>query len=153
MPFNHKKFEQAQYQPRTQKVSVPGLRHFFGEGEEPVFIVRNLTSSEAAGCADAERNNSKRDALIDALSESEQRKIELKEIAGIYNKDDVHPDTAVKLEMVQMGCVEPPISLSDAVKLAEHHNLEFQLLAATIGHLSKLGSELVKHAPSGENPK
>ncbi len=150
MAFDIRAFERAQFEPRTFRVKVPTLKDFFAEGEEPVFIVRNLTHSEAAKCADVESHNDGVSKLLDAAIDDEQTREELKDRAGVYHKADTHKETAIGCAMLVAGSVEPKIDFRTALKLSEHHNFTFQVLIDTIGKLSTLGSELAKPAPSGK---
>ena len=42
--FQLEKFQAAQFEARTERVSVPALRDFFAEGAEPEFVIRGLTA-------------------------------------------------------------------------------------------------------------
>ena len=57
MPFDIKRFEKVKFDDRTEAVSVPDLKEWFGEGEAPEIIVRGLTGPEIARANEAAAKN------------------------------------------------------------------------------------------------
>jgi hypothetical protein len=147
MSFNVQKFQGQQYRHREATVQVPDLKQFFDDGE-PVFTVRNLTGQELAVVNEAVARNRSRAAIAAGLLSKEQTKqIEaIREVLGIG--DSVPDDMAKRLEMMVLGCVEPQIDQPTAVKLAQHHPIEFYAVTNKITELTGQGSEPGKPKPS-----
>lgn len=158
MVFDVKKFGAAKFAPRTELVSVPdsNLISFFPEGEEPVFKVRGLTSSELATCNEAQTKNAKVAVMLDAItatSNNAEKVKELREAVGLAG-DNVPAVTAKAMEMLVFGSVEPKLELAVVVKIAEVSPVEFNMLTNAITRLTGQGSEIMgKSKPSGSTQK
>lgn len=118
MPFDVKKFKKSKFENRTENIAVPSLKSFFGEDETAEFIVRGLTGEEFARVREAQQKYKNVSAIIEALAGTNQReKIEaLSESLGI-GAEGVPEDMVRRLEMLQLGSVEPEIDLETAKKI------------------------------------
>jgi hypothetical protein len=150
MGFNVNKFQNTKYIPRIEAVKVESLKEFFGPKEKPVFKVRNLTGEELGKVNQAVQKNKNIAAVLDGLL-SNVNKEKIEAIKSSIGADDRVPDDiARRLEMLQLGCVEPRVDLSLAKKLCTNYPIEFYDITNTITRLTGLGSELGKAKPSGK---
>lgn len=152
MPFDLKRFEQAEFSDRVEGVELSALAGFFDDDEKPIWQVRGLTHAElsqAAVSMDATKNV---DALVNALTGSSKVKAEaIKRLLGVAG-DEVPQETKKRLEYLVMGSVDPAVTLDIAVKLAHTYPIEFGLLTNKILQLTGQGKVLaeVKQKPSGK---
>ena len=153
MGFDVNKFKNAQFIQRTEDVKVDMLKEFFEEKDKPIFTVRNLTGEELGRVNTAVQKNRNVAAILDGLlSNVAKEKIQaIKESIGSDEK--VPDDIARRLEMIQMGTVEPVVTLDIAKKLCRNYPIEFYDITNTITKLTGLGSELGKAKSSGKTPK
>lgn len=153
MSFDVNKFSGSQFKQRTEDVKVEALKEFFGKKDKPIFKVRNLTGEELGRVNQAVSKNRNVAAILDGLlSNVDKEKIEaIKSSIGADSK--IPDDIARRLEMIQLGCVDPKIDLSLAKKLCTNYPIEFYDITNTITRLTGLGSELGKARPSGRTPK
>lgn len=142
MAFLADKFAQAKFEPRTEKVRVEALAEFFNEGEEPVFVVRGLNASELQKTFDAAAKLTAVDQVVKAIA---SKKDQIDAIRGALGLNaDTPPETAKRIEMVVLGCVEPKLDHAMAVKVAEVAPIEFLTLANKITELTGKGGSRVK---------
>jgi len=143
MPFDADKFEQAEFRARTESVSVPALSDFFGEGEDPAFLVRGLNSNELGAADEAAKSiRTTIEKLAEAIADDASVH-KIREAIG-QGRKATPAEVAKRLEMLVAGCVEPSLKMATAARIAENFPIEFQLLTNTIARLTGLGSELVK---------
>ena len=142
------KFQAAQYEARTARVSLPILADFFPEGEEPAFTVRGLTASELNKAIEAGMRRKAIDAVAQAIATQKE------EIAGVRAALGLSKETpgeiAKRLEMLVLGAVEPVVSHATAAKLAEIAPVEFYELTNRITELTAQGGSRVKRQPSSQ---
>jgi hypothetical protein len=153
MPFDKKTFRKVKFEDRTAEVPVPDLRDWFGENDEPVFIVRGLTAEELARCNEAVQKNRNVDAMVQALGSGSQRdKVEaLREMLGVT--ESVPDDLAKRLEQFALGTVEPDMDHEMAVKFAEAYPVEFYQLTNKIMKLTGQGRQIAKKKSSSPSPE
>lgn len=143
MPFDANAFAQAQYRPRTARVPVPSLAHFFGPGEEAAWEVRGLTASELYRANDAKQRQAAVGSVLEALATHADKAAELRRALGLAPQS-TPGEVAKRLEMLVDGSVAPKIELSTAVLLAERFPIEFLDITNRITELTGQGAELVK---------
>jgi len=147
--FNQKAFLKAEYQQRIADVPVPGLAHFFEEGEEPVWKVRGQTANEVSRAMEASTRTQNISKVIEAIGNSRAQVDDLKEAIGI--SEDTPQDIIKRLEqLVTCTISDEAIELPAAVKLAENHPVEFYLITNKIVELTGLGMDIKKPNASGK---
>ncbi|MBF0590286.1 MAG: hypothetical protein HQL53_14290 [Magnetococcales bacterium] len=155
MAFDLNRFRETEFNHRTDTISVPNLKAFFGEKEEPVWKVRNLSAAELASIeAEIARNRSVRQAadLAEGEGQTEQNLDALKTLLGII--PDSVPDHHVgRLVAVELASIEPKVTRRDAVLLAERFANDFTRIYESIQQLTLMGAEEKKSPSSGETPE
>lgn len=142
MPFDAAAFERADLKPRTRIVEVPGLAAFFEPGEPARWTVRGLTASELQRAAEAKARQSSLESLADAFSGQGDKAEALRKLFHI--SADVPGEIVKRIEMLEMGSVEPKITQSLCVKLAESYPVEFLQLTSAITELTGQGADYAK---------
>lgn len=148
MPFDAAKFAAAPFAPRTATIELPALAPFFDEGEQPAWVVRNLTAAEFARAQDAEKRNSSIDMLIGALAAAQSKSeavAEARRALGLAG-GNTPGEVAKRLELLVAGSVAPVVTMDTAVLLAERFAIDFYLLTNKILELTGQGCDLGKPA-------
>ncbi|MCK9324588.1 MAG: hypothetical protein M0P69_03745 [Bacteroidales bacterium] len=142
MGFDSKSFLKAKFQARTTPVAVPDLGAFFGEGEKPEWIVRGLTGKELGRANETAAKNDTISAIVSGLGSVIPSEIEgtLKEL---FSKDTPQ-DVAKRIELLQMGSVDPVCSLDLALRLCKNFPAEFYMITNKIIELTGKGSQAAK---------
>lgn len=153
MGFDTKKFLKTQYQPRTKEVPVPELKEFFGEKEDPVFLVRGLSGAEIGKCNETADNPERRAAMVEGMMSGSRKEMvdAVKEMVGAT--DDVAKDTAKRIYYLIAGCVEPEVDLDLAKRICKISVAVFTKVTNEIQVLSAMGYEPGKAKPSGRKTK
>jgi len=141
MGFDVEKFQQASFAFREEAIPVPELKDFFGEGDEPVWKVRNLTGFEVFVANEAMERNRRRNEIMEGLMSEDRKEVvaAVKELAGYTDKA---PDEYVRrLEVFRMGSMDPKISKEIAVRIADTFSTTFTHLTNRILILTGLGKE------------
>ena len=141
--FNTKGFMKASFTPRTEKVLVPALAHWFDEGEEPEWIVRGISSSELAVCNEATKTATSVDSVLKAIANNADKVAEMRKTLGIYS-GDVPNEVIKRLQQLVFASIEPKVEHDVAIKLAETNPIEFFILTNKIIVLTGLGMDLAK---------
>lgn len=142
MAFNADKFMAEKLEARRKLVPVPALASWFAEGEDAVWEVRGLTSSELHNAMEAKQKRTSIENIVKALTETGDQAKAVREAIGLTQGT---PGEVVKrLEMLVLGSVSPKIELPVAVKLAEAFPIEFLTLTNEITALTGMGFDLVK---------
>lgn len=154
MAFDPKKFLKEKFVSRTEAVPVPDLREYFGEGEEPVWIVRGLTGQELGKTKEAPAKYKRMTGILEGLMSSVSKEIveSVKSAIGagtVETPDDV----AIRIDQLVIGSVEPKCTLDLAVKLCEAFPVEFYILTNKITILTGQGQLPGKPKPSGGIPE
>ncbi len=140
MGFMANDFKRARLVPRTETLPVPDLLQWF-DSSSPEWTVRGLSGNELARCRDmAEKNRKTISAIIDALS-SETTKDTVSavvELSGV-DKSSIPMFSALRMELLVAGSVNPPCDIEIAAKLNMAHPTEFLLLTKAIMRLTGLG--------------
>lgn len=141
MPFDVQRFTSARWEPRTERVPVPDLAEWFGEDEEAVFVVRGLSGPELGRCTEAVTRNRDRAALAEGLLSADdgERIQALRETLGVGTA--VPDDIAKRLEMLELGSVEPKMDHGSVVKFCEAFPVEFYQLTTIILRLTGRGHQ------------
>ena len=142
MPFDSKAFMKAKFVTRTATVRVPDLACFFGEEDQPVWEVRGLTGKELGTANETAAKNDTLAAIVSGLGSRIPSEIEatLKELFA----KDCPQDVAKRIEMLQIGSVNPVCSLDLALRLCKNFPAEFYQLTLKITELTGKGSDQVK---------
>lgn len=148
MAFNSQKFMATAFEPRTESVPVPGLAHWFEDGEPAVWRVRGQTANEMAASIDAGSKHKNIDTIIKAIAADADQVAELQKAIGISK--ETHSDIIKRLEMLVQCSVDPVITLDVAVKLAETRPIDFYTLTNKILYLTGQGMDIKKSKPSGK---
>jgi hypothetical protein len=136
-------FMKAEFVHRTSQVKVPLMSHWFGEDEEPVFIVRGLTASEIARCNEAAGVSNTVDTIVSAITSNKMQTDQVREALGLSEKGT--PAELIKrLKQMVYGCVEPVINEAVAAKIGKAHPVELMILTNEIVKLTGMGMNLAK---------
>jgi hypothetical protein len=141
MGFDVEQFQTASFSFREESIPVPELKDFFGEGEEAVWKIRNLTGIEVFAASEAMERNRRRNEIMEGLMSEDRKEVvaAVKELAGYTDKA---PDEYVRrLEVFRLGSVDPKISKEIAVKIADSFSTTFTHLTNRILVLTGLGKE------------
>jgi hypothetical protein len=148
MPFDVERFERARFEPRRERVPVEALATFFGEGEDPVWEVRGISSAELHRALEASRRQGSVESIVKAIAANGDQALAVRKALGLTN--DTPGEIAKRLEMLVLGSVAPKIELPAAVKLAEAFPIEFLSLTNKISELTGKGADLVKPAAASQ---
>ena len=149
MGFDLNKFETSDYKFREKRIPVPMLSAFFN-GEEPEWVVRNLTGSELAAVRDSVQRAKDMESIVEGLaSGSGKEKVEaVKDALGITGDPEDH---IRRLTMLELGTVSPKIKRKHAVRLSEIFPVMFTTLTNEIMSLTGQGKSLGESIASGES--
>jgi len=153
MSFDLKAFDKARFEPRTADVSVPELKEFFGEGDEPIWTVRNMTGPEMAKSEMAGREADRLKAVIEGITSNNTKDIADAVKGLVGGGDDMEPEFRKQLAKIVVASVDPKITKQQAVKLADVSPSAFYRIVAKINDLSGKGAELGKLKASTETKK
>ena len=145
MAFDAGKFERAEFKPRTQRVPVPSLAAFFGDGEDAVFEVRGLSAAEMHTAMEAKQRQATMQTVVDALSASPEKVAELRKALGL-DGNATPGEVAKRQQMLCLGSVSPKIEEHISAKISEVFPVECFTLTNTITELTGQGFDLVKPA-------
>ena len=139
MAFDAKRFMKTKFTHREESVPVPDLKDFFEDGEEVAWKVRGLEGTELARAREANQRNAKISAAITGLLAGNETEVteNIKQIFGLAG--EVPADTAIRMDMLVMGSVDPKIEMDLAVKLCACYPIEFSLLTDKIMVLTGMG--------------
>lgn len=142
MGFDSKAFMKAKFTTRTEKVRVVDLACFFGEEDQPLWEVRGLTGKELGKANETAAKNDTISAIVSGLGSVIPSEIEgtLKEL---FSKDTPQ-DVAKRIELLQMGSVNPVCPLDLALRLCKNFPAEFYQLTNKIIELTGKGSQQAK---------
>jgi hypothetical protein len=140
MPFDSRGFQSTNFIPRTAAVSVPDLKQWFPEGEAPEFKVRGLNGYERARCVEGPDLQAKIIEAIRGLLSSRDKDVAaaIMETIGA-NPGRVPKETAIRLSMFEIGCVDPVGSMDLAIKVCTAFPIEFQIITDKILELTGAG--------------
>jgi hypothetical protein len=134
----------AKYNHRTKEIKVPKLSSFFGENEEPVWIVRGLEGAEIGACKQAASKDKSYTAILEAIkSENVSDKIAGVSAALDLGSNKKIGDIPERLHQLVAGSIEPKCTLDMAVKLSKIFPTIFYELSNEILLLSGQGMQLV----------
>lgn len=146
MTFDLERFRGASLAPRQATIPVPDLASFFGEGAEPVWIVRGLTGEEIARCNESNARYAMIAAAVQALANSAAAKADtvdaLQSLIGYGT--DVPDDLAKRFDHLTFGSVQPTIDRALAVKLFAAYPIVAYTLTNKILELTGLGPDVGK---------
>jgi len=129
------------------------LKDFFNEGEDPVFIVGNLTAEQLARSKESEtKNNAGLGKLVGTLvySNEETKAGILADIVEAY-KTKVPDELVRRQDALYFGSILPKFEdRSDVVFFARNHPITFYNLTNEIFNLTDLGALSGKSKPIGE---
>lgn len=149
MGFDGARFEQANLAPRTQRVAVPALSAWFGDGEDAAFEVRGLTASELHRASEAKQRQQTMRTVLEAIAEHKEKASELRKALGL-DGDATPGEIAKRQQMLVSGSVSPALTETQAVKLSEAFPVEFLELTNAITELTGKGFDLVKPAAASQ---
>lgn len=141
MGFDADRFESTEFVARTKRVAVPALADFF-DGDDCQWEVRGLSSNELHKAISAGNTNKSIEKILEALTESGDQVTALRKAIGLER--GTPGEVAKRLEMLTAGSVDPVITLSQGVKLAESFPIEFMTLTNAITKLTGMGFEHAK---------
>jgi hypothetical protein len=146
MPFNLDKFQSAEFSARTERVEIPQLAEFFGEGEKPEFVVRGLTAGELQRSIEAGSRQGAIETVVKAITTKQDQVSSIRKALGLTK--DTPGEIAKRIEMLVLGCTAPEMNHAAVVKLAEVCPIEFYDLTNKIVTLTGQGGSRVKPQPS-----
>jgi hypothetical protein len=146
MTFNADLFARAQYEARTEVVEIPALVEFFGEGENPEFVVRGLSANELHKAIEAGTRGKAVDAVVKAIASQKDQISAIRSALGM--SADTPGEIAKRMEMLVAGSVQPKLDHATVAKFAEHFPVEFYDITNRITNLTGQGSSRVKPPPS-----
>ena len=129
-------------------MELRSLADFFGDGEEPCFVIKGLTASELQKALDASSKQSTVDSIVKAISSSKDQIDAIRKAIGLTTETPA--EIAKRSEMLVMGCVEPKLNHAEVAKLAEAFPIEFFDLTNKIVNLTGLGGISSKSQPSSQ---
>ena len=141
MAFNADRFEATEFVARTKRVAVPALADFFDD-DEYQWEVRGLDSNELHRAITAGQTNKSIEKILEALTQNGDEVSALRKAIGLAK--GTPGEIAKRLEMLTAGSVDPVITLSQGVKLAESFPIEFMMLTNEITQLTGMGFEHAK---------
>ncbi|MFH2098508.1 MAG: hypothetical protein ABIJ95_03280 [Pseudomonadota bacterium] len=154
MGFDAKAFKREKFTPRLEDVSVPDLAPWFGDGETPIWTVRNLTAREIARAREVAAGGAKNQA---ALAEILSKRVGSESLAAIREwagESETPQGLTLKMEYFIVGTVSPDLSgdaaLEVAIRMVEAFPLVFEALVVRIMELTGLGAVPGKSKPSGK---
>ena len=153
MTFDIQKFETAKLAPREETVDVPDLRHFFAEGEAPVWRVRALEGRELADANTAADRVRAFSELIRKASGKDAKEQADAALAVLGFDAATPPDLARRHTVLELGSVEPKLPRRQAVKLAKYYPITFYQLTNKILELTGHGPDLGESNASGVTPE
>lgn len=150
MAFDADRFNNAPVTLRTGEYRLKELQHFFDEGEDPVFKVRQLTGEELAQCHEAAKLNRDVSELVAGLMANDSHeKVEAVLAAMGRGSSRVPDEHAKRIEMLVLASVEPRMDRSTVVRLGTNFPVDFMLLTNVISGLSGQGAILGESSDSG----
>lgn len=153
MQFDKKAFMKTAFVPRTENVPVPDLKDFFGEGAEPVWIVRGLTGHELGQVNEAKERSRNIEAILSAIvsDKSSDKTDAVKQLIGLDGSTPA--DIVRRIEMLKIGSIDPVADQELSVKMCTHFPIEFLQLTNAITRLTGQGAQVKKKlTPSGAAP-
>ena len=143
MAFDVKAFNKAKFQPREERVLLPELAAFFGEKEEPAFVVRGLTGEEIARAEEMAEGRKDLAKVLEGLASRQggEKAEAIKELMGLA--DGVPGTLAKRLEQVAVGLVNPKLDMAGVVKFAANFPVQFYMVSNTILALSGKGADVI----------
>lgn len=142
MSFDLGKFESASFRFREEDIPVPELKAFFGEGEKPVWRIRNLTGMEIFIVAEAmERNNRKNEAVEAIMSGDRKERVDAVKELVMTLPGKTPTEYVRRLETLCLGSVEPKVTKEIAVKIGENFGNALTHLTNRILTLTLQGAE------------
>lgn len=132
---------------REAEIAVPALAWMFPDGEDAVWVVRNLSSSEFWQANNAADRDNKLKSLVAAMASGENQADAIRDALAL-NRDDVPDEVRKRIAMIEMGTIKPEIPKDQmhdiAVVLAEHHTEEFFAISNKVMAVTMAGSEVGK---------
>lgn len=151
MAFDPKKFLKEKFIFRTEAVPVPDLREWFGEGDEPLWVVRGLTGQELGKVKEAPSRYKKMSGILEGLMSAVSKEVvdSVKSAIG-QGAGETPDDVAIRIDQLITASVDPKCTLDLAVRLCEVFPIEFYMLTNKITILTGQGQMPGKPKPSGE---
>jgi len=146
MSFDVQKFRDAKFKFREEKVDLAGcgieLQKFFDDDEPGVFVVRNLSGHEVGISNEAVKMASDMGAVVEkVLSQVSSEKAKgVGEIFGIGKT--TADDVITRITKLKLGCVDPVLTHTDCVRIAEYFAYALWVLTIKIDSLTGMGSAL-----------
>lgn len=144
MSFDSKAFMKAKFQAREAVVPVPDLADFFDGPAE--WRVRGLDGKELGRANEAAARNDTLAAIAEGMGSQVPSEIK-SALAELFAKDTPQ-DIAKRVELIQIGSVDPVCDLDLALKLCRVYPAEFYMLTTKIVELTGKGSSQVKKKDS-----
>ena len=144
MAFDYDKFDQASVTFPTEKIPVPQLKDFFGEGEKPEWEIKPLTGLELGIVEEAGQKSEAMRKLFEALvgNSVDKMKSGFDELFNLG--DDPTPSQYLRwITMFELGSV-PRCPKHIAVKVAHSQAGVFRTIVHEISKLSAMGADLGK---------
>jgi hypothetical protein len=153
MGFDVKGFQKAKFTPRTEDVSVPDLKEWFGPKDSPVWKVRGLEGSELGYVNETAARNRNITAILEGIvSPEDPEKIQgIRDLLGMAG--NTPEDVARRLEMLVLGSVDPNCDMDLAVKMCRVFPIEFFQLTNKITQLTGQGQIPGKKKSYGPAPQ
>lgn len=136
----------ADFKLREAELPVPELAAFFPDGEQPVWVVRQLTATEMNRAQEAGKNEDKIRAVVTALSGEGDKAEAIRDILGVGD-DETPAEISRRIEMLVLASVTPKITPETrdvAVLMAEKFATQFYSLTTKIMSLTGQGAEVGK---------
>jgi len=147
-------FMTARFAPRQKTLSFPDLEGYHVNGKSlSSWKIRGLSGNELGRAMQAAKENKKAAQMVEkVLSKMGAEKAD--GVLQMYGLDgSVDQTTALYIELVIAGSVEPVCSLDLALKFCQAWPIEFRETAERIYELTGKGHEPGKAQPSGKTPE
>lgn len=149
MGFDLQRFERAEMTARLEEVTIPCMKHWFAEGEEPVFTVRGLTGEEFYAVRQAAAKRQDLQAIASRLLSGEGEAI-ADAIGEFFGA--VPEEYARRVEILISGAVAPAFDRALAMKMFKHFPTAAHILVEKILKATGEGAVPGESSGRGETP-
>lgn len=148
MSFDLERFRGSLLAPRTARVDVPDLAHWFAGGADAAWTVRGLTGEEVARSNEASQRHAIIGHAVEALAAASNKGDQVDAMRSLIGYGAETPaDLAKRFDHLVFGSVEPAIDREIAVRLFQAYPVIGYQLTNKILELTGLGPDL------GESPR
>jgi hypothetical protein len=149
MGFDLQRFERAEMTARLEEVIIPCMKHWFPEGEEPIFRARGLTGEEFYNVRQAAAKRQDLQAIASRLLSGDGQAI-ADAIGEFYGA--VPEEYARRVEILIIGAVDPAFDRSLAMKMFRNFPPAAPIIVEAILKATGEGAVPGESSGRGETP-